>query len=252
MTETLTARTTLDSGVLLIEINRPTSLNALSTAVLAEIAAALVEADADKSLKVAVLTGNKKSFAAGADIAELKLQAEGKFPEEQRQQAWSQIRAFRKPLLAAVSGYALGGGCELMMVADIVIASKKATIGQPEINLGIMPGAGGTQALTAAVGKSNAMKMALTGEFIDAYEAHRLGLVSELAEPELYLDRTIELAEQIASKSSPAAQAIKASILNSFETSQREGLLQERQMFLELSETTEAAEQMAAFLESRP
>ena len=234
-----------------MEINRPRSLNALNTAVLVEIAAALSEADIDPTCHVVVLTGDKRAFAAGADIAELQLTTKGKFPEDQRQQAWAQIRQFRKPLLAAVSGFALGGGCELMMAADIAIASKTATLGQPEINLGIMPGAGGTQALTAAIGKSNAMKLALTGDFIDAYQALRVGLVSELTEPELYLERTIELAEHIASKSSPAAQAIKASILNYFETELSEGLRQERQTFLEVAKTTEASDGIATFLESR-
>ncbi|MBL4672775.1 MAG: enoyl-CoA hydratase/isomerase family protein [Arenicella sp.] len=164
-----------EQGVLQVQINRPKVLNALNTEVLTQIADELSKVAEDPQLRVVVLTGDSRAFAAGADIGELQQAASGDFPEAERQKAWSTIRAFPKPLIAAVSGFALGGGCELMMAADIIVASRNTQIGQPEINLGIIPGAGGTQLLTRAIGKAASMKLNLTGAFISAREALDLG-----------------------------------------------------------------------------
>ena len=243
--------TTPAPGVRLITLNRPKVLNALNTQLLAEIAAELDSISSDKSLRCVILTGSQRAFAAGADIDELQLAADGQFPEEARKSAWKSIREFPKPLIAAVSGFALGGGCELMMNADIVIASSKAKFGQPEVNLGIMPGAGGTQRLTRLVGKAVAMKLILTGEIITAEEAVRIGLISEVCQPEIYLVRALELATKIANKSSSATQSIKAAILNNYEMSLMQGLEEERAEFLRLVVAEDAAEGITAFKEKR-
>lgn len=240
------------NGVLKIQLNRPKALNALNTKVLSEVAHALEQATEDKAIRCIVLTGDSRAFAAGADIDELQLAAEGKFPEQQRLAAWKAIREFPKPIIAAVNGFALGGGCELMMHADIVIASRLAKFGQPEVNLGIMPGAGGTQRLTRLVGKAVAMKLMLTGEIIGAAEALRIGLISEVVEPEVVLDKSIALANTIASKSTVATQAIKASVLNAYQVDLVQGLSDERAEFLRLVVAEDAAEGIAAFKEKRP
>jgi len=242
---------TPEEGVLQLQINRPKVLNALNTQVLNLLAEQLNRAASDSSVRAVVITGDKRAFAAGADIGELQQAASGNFPEEQRQRAWQALREFPKPIVAAVSGFALGGGCELMMVADIVIASRLAQFGQPEINLGILPGAGGTQRLTRLIGKTAAMKLNLTGEFINAQEALRLGLITEVVEPELYLERAVTLAKKIAQKSTQAAQAIKASVLNSYETGLKQGLLDERELFLKNVVSGDAAEGIDAFTEKR-
>jgi len=252
VTESLLIISNVADGVLKIQINRPRVLNALNTEVLSQLSSELETAATQASVKVVVLTGDKRAFAAGADIGELQQAAAGNFPEEQRQAAWKSLREFPKPIIAAVSGFALGGGCELMMVADIIVASRSAQFGQPEINLGIMPGAGGTQRLTRLIGKPAAMKMNLTGEFISANEAMKIGLISEVTEPELYLDRAIVLAEKIAAKSTVAAQAIKSSVLNAYESNLNDGLLYERASFLETVTGDDAAEGIAAFIEKRP
>lgn len=251
MTESLINISQPENGVLQLQINRPKVLNALNTEVLSVLAEQLTQAINDPSVRAVVLTGNKRAFAAGADIGELQQAASGNFPEEQRQQAWKTLREFPKPIIAAVSGFALGGGCELMMVADIVVASRSAQFGQPEINLGILPGAGGTQRLTRLIGKTAAMKLNLTGEFIDAQEALRLGLITEITEPELYLTRAVALANKIAQQSTQAAQAIKASVLNAYETSLEQGLLDERNTFLDNVVSADAAEGIDAFINKR-
>ena len=238
-------------GVRLITLNRPRVLNALNTALLSELATMLDQMSEDNSVRCVVLTGNQKAFAAGADIDELQLAASGNFPEQTRQKAWASIRKFPKPLIAAVSGFTLGGGCELMMNADIVVASTSAKFGQPEVNLGIMPGAGGTQRLTKLVGKAVAMKLVLTGEIISAEEALRIGLISEITQPEVYLDRALRLAEIIASKARTATTAIKQAILNSYEIGLEQGLLDERAEFLKLVVGEDAAEGIDAFKQKR-
>ena len=251
MSEQIILCTRPADGVLQIQLNRPQALNALNTAVLVKIAETLTEVQHDNSVRVVVLTGNDRAFAAGADIAELQLAAKGEFPEEQRQQAWAEIRDFSKPIIAAVSGFALGGGCELMMHADIIVASRKAQFGQPEINLGIMPGAGGTQRLTRLIGKPAAMKLNLTGEFISADEALKLGLISEVVEPEIYLKRALEMASKIAAKATSAAQVIKQSVLQAYETGLLDGLSYEREHFLQIVTAEDAAEGISAFIEKR-
>lgn len=240
-----------EEGVLQLQINRPKVLNALNTALLSELANELQQATNDSNVRVVILTGNQRAFAAGADIAELQQAATGNFPEQQRQLAWKALREFPKPIIAAVNGFALGGGCELMMVADIVVASRSAKFGQPEINLGILPGAGGTQRLTRLIGKTAAMKLNLTGEFINAVEALRLGLITEIVEPELTLQRATSLAKKIATKSTQAAQAIKASVLDAYETGLEQGLLNERATFLENVTSADAAEGIDAFIQKR-
>ena len=238
-------------GVGLIQLNRPSVLNALNTQVLLQLAAELDRLNCDDAVRCVVLTGNSRAFAAGADIDELQLAAQGKFPEQERQMAWKAIREFPKPLIAAVNGFALGGGCELMMNADIVIGAASAKFGQPEVNLGLMPGAGGTQRLTRLVGKAVAMKLMLSGEIISAREALRIGLISEVVQPEVCLDRSLALAATIASKAGTATCAIKAAILNSYEVGLVEGLDQERAEFLRLVVAEDAAEGISAFQQKR-
>lgn len=239
------------TAVLLVKLNRPSVLNALNTEVLAQLAAELAKADADNAVRCVVITGDTRAFAAGADIDELQLAAAGKFPEQERQQAWKNIREFSKPLIAAVNGFALGGGCELMMNADIVVAATNAKFGQPEVNLGLMPGAGGTQRLTRLVGKAVAMKLMLTGEIISAREALRIGLISEVVEPEVCVDKALALASAIANKAGTATRAIKAAILNTYEVGLVDGLDQERAQFLTLVAAADAAEGISAFKEKR-
>jgi len=251
VTEKLLIETRPSESVLQLQINRPKVMNALNTAVLSAISQRLEEVISDASIRAVVLTGNDRAFAAGADIDELQQVATGDFPEDERQAAWRSLREFPKPLIAAVSGYALGGGCELMMVADIVIAARTTQLGQPEINLGIMPGAGGTVRLTRLVGKGAAMKLNLTGEFIHATEALKLGLVTEVVEPEMYLSRAQQIAAKIAQKSTLAAQAIKASILKCDMTDLEQGLALEREKFLKLARSEDAAEGISAFVEKR-
>jgi len=238
-------------GVGLIQLNRPNVLNALNTQVLSQLAAELDRLNCDDAVRCVVLTGSSRAFAAGADIDELQLAAQGKFPEQERQMAWKAIREFPKPLIAAVNGFALGGGCELMMNADIVIGAASAKFGQPEVNLGLMPGAGGTQRLTRLVGKAVAMKLMLSGEIISAREALRIGLISEVVQPEVCLDRSLALAATIASKAGTATRAIKAAILNSYEVGLVEGLDQERAEFLRLVVAEDAAEGISAFQQKR-
>ena len=251
MSEKLLINSSPAKGVLQIQLNRPKVLNALNTQVLIDLAEQLEQAKDNSQVRVVIITGNDRAFAAGADIEELKLAAEGKFPEEERQRAWKALRQFPKPIIAAVSGFALGGGCELMMVADIVIASRKSKFGQPEINLGIIPGAGGTQRLTKLIGKTAAMKLNLTGELISAEEALRLGIITEIAEPEIYLKRSIELATSISEKSSVAAAAIKASVLNAYESHLEQGLKDERSEFLTCVTGEDAKEGIDAFINKR-
>jgi enoyl-CoA hydratase len=205
----------------------------------------------DPEIRCVVITGDTRAFAAGADIDELQLAAQGKFPEQQRQAAWKSIGEFPKPLIAAVNGFALGGGCELMMNADIVIAATTAKFGQPEVNLGLMPGAGGTQRLARLVGKAVAMKLVLSGEIISASEALRIGLISEVVEPEVCVDRSLDLASTIANKAGSATTAIKAAILDTYEVGLVDGLNRERAAFLKLVVADDAAEGIMAFKEKR-
>ena len=242
----------VENHVGLIRLNRPDALNALNSRLLGELAEALVEMDASPKVRAVVLTGSDKSFAAGADIKEM---AEKSFADVFIEDLFSAeseaVVRFRKPIIAAVSGYCLGGGCELAMMCDFIIAADNAKFGQPEINLGIIPGLGGTQRLTRFVGKSKAMEMCLTGRFMDAEEAERSGLVSRIVSAKDLLREAREAAEKIAEKSPLAIRAAKEAVSRSFETTLREGLLFERRLFDALFSTEEKAEGMAAFMEKR-
>jgi enoyl-CoA hydratase len=237
--------------VLQVTLNRPEARNALSTVLLRELATALARFDGDPTVRAVVLTGGPKVFAAGADINELAAHTATSILADERPQHWLAIRRFAKPLIAAVNGYALGGGCELAMAADIIIAGETAQFGQPEVNLGVIPGAGGTQRLTHAIGKSLAMKLALSGEFLDAKTALAHGLVAEVTPPEQTIERALALAETIAAKPPLAVRAAKAAVLRSFELPLEAGLIEERRLFTELFSTADRTEGVTAFLEKR-
>lgn len=238
--------------VALIRLNRPDALNALNSTLMTELAKALTEADHNDKVRAIVLTGSDKAFAAGADIREMSEKGfvdvfEGDFftPETEA------LLRVRKPIIAAVSGYALGGGCELAMMCDFIIASDTAKFGQPEINLGVVAGIGGTQRLTRFVGKSKSMDMHLTGRFMDAAEAEQSGLVSRVVPVKKLLDEAMEAAGKIADKSQVTVKVVKEAVNRSYETTLREGLLFERRMFHMLFNTEDQKEGMAAFLEKR-
>jgi enoyl-CoA hydratase len=237
--------------VRLITLQRPEALNALNTQLLSELAEQLGIAGADSATRVVVITGSRKAFAAGADINEMAERDLVGILNDPRLAAWQRITAFSKPLIAAINGYALGGGCELAMHADILIAGSDARFGQPEINLGIMPGAGGTQRLMRAVGKSLAMQMVLTGEPIDARQAQQAGLVSEITEPELTVERALAIAQRIASKAPLAVRLAKEALLKAQDTDLASGLRFERYAFTLLAGTQDRAEGIAAFQEKR-
>jgi len=242
---------TPSDGVLLITLQRPEVLNALRSALLAELAAALTQAAGDEAVRCVVLSGDRRAFAAGADIRELaELDAVGVL-KDCRPQYWQAIRHFPKPLLAAVNGYALGGGCELAMHADIIIAGADARFGQPEIRLGTIPGAGGTQRLVRSVGKSLAMKMVLSGEPIDAQTALAAGLVAEVTVPELTLERTLELARSLAARPPLALRLAKECVLKSYELPLEGALDAERKAFALLAASADRREGIAAFLDKR-
>jgi len=240
-------------AVTLITINRPQALNALSSQVLADLIDAFAAYDADPAQHCAVLTGSEKAFAAGADIKEMSEKAAADFYLEDFFAGWtSRVAATRKPWIAAVAGFALGGGCELAMMADFIIAADTAKFGQPEIKLGVAPGMGGSQRLTRAVGKAKAMEMCLTGRMMDAKEAESSGLVSRIVPAADLLDDALKTAETIASMPPMAAMMNKEMVNLAFETSLAQGLLGERRMFQILTATEDKKEGMAAFVEKRP
>lgn len=243
---------TIEDHVATIQLNRPEAMNALNAELLTELATALREADANDKVRCIILTGSDKAFAAGADIKEM---AEQSFVEAFSSNMFADeagaIVACRKPIIAAVAGYALGGGCELAMMCDFILAADTAKFGQPEINLGTMAGLGGTQRLTRAVGKSKAMEMHLTGRFMDAEEAERSGLVSRVVPAKKLMDEAREAADKITEKSMVTAMAVKESVNRSFETTLAEGLLYERRLFFALFATEDQSEGMSAFLEKR-
>ena len=241
-----------EHGVQLITLQRPEALNALCTELLAELAAALEAAGQDEQTRAVVITGSRKAFAAGADIREMAERDLVGILNDPRVAHWQSIAAFAKPLIAAVNGYALGGGCELVMCADIVIAGSDARFGQPEINLGIIPGAGGTQRLLRAVGKPLAMQMVLSGEAIDARHALQAGLVSEVTEPELTVERALQVARAIAAKAPLAVRLAKEALLKAQDTDLASGLRFERHAFTLLAGTADRNEGIRAFQEKRP
>ncbi|MFM9861086.1 enoyl-CoA hydratase [Pseudoxanthobacter sp. M-2] len=235
----------------LITLHRPAALNALSSPLIAEVLRALAGFDADDGIGAIVLTGSEKAFAAGADIKEM---ADLDYISAYRGNfiaPWDQVAETRKPLIAAVAGYALGGGCELAMMCDFIIAADNAKFGQPEIKLGVMPGAGGTQRLTRFVGKSKAMEMCLTGRTMDAAEAERSGLVSRVVPLASLLDDAIATAAKIADLSMPIVMMAKESVNRAYETTLSEGLRFERRLFHSMFSTEDQKEGMAAFTEKR-
>ncbi|OGX86143.1 enoyl-CoA hydratase-related protein [Hymenobacter glacialis] len=238
-------------AVALIQLNRPKELNALNLQLMQEIRDALKALDEDDAVRVVVITGNERAFAAGADIKQMAGKTAIDMLITDQFSTWDQIRKFRKPLIGAVSGFALGGGCELAMTCDMLVASETAQFGQPEIRIGTMPGAGGTQRLTRAVGKAKAMEMVLTGEFISAQEAHRVGLVNRVVPVGQYLEEAYRLAASIAAMSPVAARLAKESVNRSFETHLDEGLHFERKNFYLTFASEDQKEGMAAFVEKR-
>lgn len=237
--------------IALIRLNRPKELNALNLQLMRELRDALKELDNNDEVRVIILTGNERAFAAGADIKEMAGRTTVDMMKIDQFSTWDQIKKTKKPLIAAVSGFALGGGCELVMTCDMIIASESAQFGQPEIKIGVMPGAGGTQRLTRAVGKALAMEMVLTGRFINAEEALRAGLINKIVPTETYLQETVKFAQQIAALSPLAVQLAKEAVLSSFENNLSEGLLFERKNFYMLFSTEDQKEGMAAFVEKR-
>lgn len=239
-------------GVRLITLHRPQALNALNTELLAELADKLDAAAHDEHTRAVVITGNRKAFAAGADINEMAERDLVGILNDPRVAHWQRIAAFPKPLIAAVNGFALGGGCELVMCADIVIAGSDARFGQPEINLGIIPGAGGTQRLLRAVGKPLAMQLVLTGEALDARHALQAGLISEMTQPELTVERALQVARSIAQKAPLAVRLAKEALLKAQDTDLASGLRFERHAFTLLAGTADRDEGIRAFQEKRP
>jgi enoyl-CoA hydratase len=239
-------------GVGLIRLDRPKALNALNRTVMAEVTAAAAAFDADAEVGCIVLTGSEKAFAAGADIAEMAdLDFAAAFADDLFA-GWDALTRVRTPLVAAVAGYALGGGCELAMLCDVLIAAENAAFGQPEITLGVIPGIGGSQRLTRAVGKAKAMDLCLTGRRMDVTEAERAGLVSRVVPTEGYLDAALEVAATIAAMPAAAARAAAEAVDRAFETTLSEGVAGERRLFHAMFATSDQTEGMAAFLEKRP
>ncbi len=235
----------------IVTLNRPKQLNALNSQLIRELNQALDELEADDSIAAVVITGNERAFAAGADIKEMmELDFMGAFKSDFIA-PWQKVAERKKPLIAAVAGYALGGGCELAMMCDIIVAAENARFGQPEINLGTMPGAGGTQRLVRAVGKSKAMEMVLTGRMMDAQEAERANLVARVVPTDRVVEEAVRIAEEIAAKSQPVVQMAKEAVNRAFETTLSEGLRFERRLFYATFATEDRAEGMRAFAEKR-
>ena len=237
--------------VALIRLNRPKELNALNLQLMGEIRDTLKELDQDDEVRVIIITGNERAFAAGADIKQMAGKGAIDMWKVDQFSTWDQINKTRKPIIAAVSGFALGGGCELAMTCDMIVASETAQFGQPEIKIGVMPGAGGTQRLTKALGKAKAMELVLTGKFISAQEALEYGLINKVVPVELYLEEATKLALEIARMSPIAVQMAKESVKRSFEVHLEEGLHFERKNFYMLFASEDQKEGMNAFVEKR-
>ncbi len=236
----------------IVRLNRPQALNALNAALIAELGQAFDDLEGDKAIAAIVLTGSDKAFAAGADIKEMAdktyMQA---YAEDFITSGWERVAQCRKPVIAAVAGFALGGGCEIAMMCDIVIAAEGARFGQPEINLGTMPGAGGTQRLPRFIGKAKAMDLCLTGRMMDAAEAERLGLVSRIVPADKLMTEAIAVATRISELSGPIAMMVKESVNRTFETTLAEGVRFERRLFHSPFATADQKEGMAAFIAKR-
>lgn len=238
--------------IALVTINRPDSLNALNAQVMSEIVDAFTAIDRNKDIAVSILTGEGRAFAAGADIKEMQPQSFSDMYVEDYFAGWDRFAACRKPVIAAVNGFALGGGCELAMMCDMIIASEKAKFGQPEIKLGVTPGMGGSIRLTKAVGKAKAMDMVLTGRMIDAAEADRMGLVSRVVPHDQLMETAMAAAREIAGYSIPSLMAAKEMVGRALELPTTEGVKFERRLFQGLFGTLDQKEGMSAFVEKRP
>ena len=249
-TETIVVETRGRVGI--IRLNRPQALNALNIALKTELLAAAEAFDADADIGCIVITGSDKAFAAGADIKEMADKSYIDIFGADYAADYERLTRVRKPIIAAVAGFALGGGCELAMMCDLIIAADNAKFGQPEIKLGVIPGIGGTQRLTRAVGKAKAMDLILTGRMMDAAEAERSGLVARVVPAASLMDDTMKIAETIAAMSLPSVLAAKEAVKRSFETSLAEGVRFERRVFHALFATKDQKEGMAAFVEKRP
>ncbi len=235
----------------LITLNRPNALNALNAALISELSQAINGFEADDKIGCIVLTGSEKAFAAGADIKEMQSKTYMSAYKEDFIGSWECVARARKPVIAAVAGYALGGGCEMAMSCDFIIAADTAKFGQPEINLGVMPGAGGTQRLARFVGKAKAMDMCLTGRMMDADEANKCGLVSRVVPADKLLEEALKVADVIAGKSTVIAMMTKESVNRAFETTLAEGIRFERRVFHAMFSTEDQKEGMTAFVEKR-
>jgi enoyl-CoA hydratase len=242
---------TKQDGYAVVQFNRPDVLNALNIKLMQELVEALETLDADNDVRAIILTGNEKAFAAGADIKEMSDASAVEMLIRDQFARWDRIRKIKSPIIAAVSGFALGGGCELSMTCDMIIASETAKFGQPEINIGVMPGAGGTQRLTRAVGKAKAMEIVLTGKMISAQEALQWGLVNKVVPVEMYLEEAKSLAGEIASKPPVAVRLAKEAVLKAFDTTIEGGLEFERKNFYLLFASDDQKEGMKAFVEKR-
>ena len=242
---------TTEDAIRVVTLNRPEVLNALNQATLDELATAFEECDRDEGVRCAVLWGGEKVFSAGADVREMVDATSADMIRSYRFQQWERIRRTATPIVAAVNGYALGGGCELAMLCDIIIAAETAQFGQPEVRIGVMPGAGGTQRLTRAIGKSRAMEMILTGRSMGAHEAQAAGLVSRVVPPDLCLEEAKRLAREVAARPPLAVRLAKEAVLQAFETTLEGGLQFERKCFHLLSSTEDKREGIRAFLEKR-
>jgi len=240
-----------DGGVGVVLMNRPKALNALSSELMDDVVGALEELDAQAEIRCIVLGGNERVFAAGADVGELAAATPIELYENRRIDRWDAIRALRTPLVAAVSGYCLGGGCELAMLCDLIVASETAQFGQPEINLGVLPGAGGTQRLTRAVGKALAMDVILTGRFLSAQEALQAGLVARVVAREAWLDEAKRVAREIAAKSPVSVRLAKDSVDAVFDVPLSAGIELERRAFYLARASEDATEGLNAFVEKR-
>ena len=247
--EFILART--ENRVGIVQFNRPKALNALNRGLMAELMAALEQFDSNPDIGAMVITGNEKAFAAGADIKEMATATPAQMLDNPFIDYWDRLRKISKPVIAAVSGFALGGGCELMMACDMVIAAESARFGQPEINLGIIPGAGGTQRLTKAVGKVIAMEMILNGRYLTADEALHYGLINRVVPTELYLEEAVKFAAEIAARAPVALRLAKEAVNAAYEMSLQSGLAHERRLFYMLFSTEDQKEGMDAFINKR-
>jgi enoyl-CoA hydratase len=240
-----------DEPVAVVRLNRPEQLNALSNQLMGELVGALENLDDDEAIRCIVLTGDEKAFASGADIGELSDATHLDLYFGGRIDKWDAIRKIRTPIIAAVSGYCLGGGCELAMACDLIVASESAQFGQPETNLGVLPGAGGTQRLTRAIGKSKAMDVILTGRFLSADEAEQAGLVARVVAKEAWLEEAKRIAQEIGAKSPVGIRLAKEAVNRAFETTLEAGLDSERKAFHLALSSEDAKEGLKAFTEKR-